>query len=73
MSFHDDDVVCNASPNPTFAEVSQCALSRRRALQGSLSLAGVAFLGCGAEDPTAVVTALEESACGASDSAQWTA
>jgi len=60
MSFHDDDVVSNPSTNPTFAEVSQSALSRRRALQGSLTLAGVAFLGCGADNPTAVVSALDE-------------
>jgi secreted PhoX family phosphatase len=57
MSFHDDDVVCNTSTNPTFAEV---AISRRAALSGSLCLAGVTFLGCAAPDPEATAGELLE-------------
>ena len=59
MSFHDDDVVCNTSTNPTFAEIAKGALSRRVALKGSLGLAGATFLGCGAESSSGAPGELE--------------
>jgi secreted PhoX family phosphatase len=60
MSFHDDDEVCNTSTNPTFAEVTKRALSRRTVLEGSLSLAGFAFLGCGEKGIEGIASELEE-------------
>jgi secreted PhoX family phosphatase len=52
--------MCNTSTNPTFAQVCQSVLSRRRALQGSLGLAGFAFLGCGSDASSAIDPAFED-------------